>query len=51
MPNKKMKIVQEPVRAERLGFRLDEQAKELIERDFLNLRTLAGIAASCGLEL
>lgn len=32
MPSKKMKTVPETMRAERLGFRLDEQTKELIER-------------------
>jgi uncharacterized protein (DUF1778 family) len=32
MPSKKVKIAQDPVRVERLGFRLDEQTKDLIER-------------------
>ncbi len=32
MPSNKTKTTQDPVRAERLGFRLDEQTKELIER-------------------
>ncbi len=32
MPRKQEKIAQDPVRVERLGFRLDEQTKDLIER-------------------
>ena len=32
MPNKQVKITQDAVRAERLGFRLDEYTKNLIER-------------------
>ena len=32
MPSKKIKTVPETMRAERLGFRLDEQTKDLIER-------------------
>lgn len=32
MPNNKVNIAQNPARAERLGFRLDEQTKDLIER-------------------
>jgi len=32
MPLKKVKVAQDHVRAERLGFRLDEQTKDLIER-------------------
>ena len=32
MPSNKTKTAQDPVRAERLGFRLDEQTKDLIER-------------------
>lgn len=32
MPNNKVKITQDSVRVERLGFRLDEQTKDLIER-------------------
>ena len=32
MPSNKVKITQDSVRVERLGFRLDEQTKDLIER-------------------
>lgn len=32
MPNKQVKITQDAVRVERLGFRLDEYTKNLIER-------------------
>ena len=32
MPSNKAKITQDSVRVERLGFRLDEQTKDLIER-------------------
>ncbi len=32
MPNKKVPLAQNPVHKERLGFRLDEQTKDLIER-------------------
>jgi len=32
MPSNKPKITQDSVRVERLGFRLDEQTKDLIER-------------------
>ena len=32
MPSNKVKITQDSVRMERLGFRLDEQTKDLIER-------------------
>jgi uncharacterized protein (DUF1778 family) len=32
MPSNKVKITQDSVRLERLGFRLDEQTKDLIER-------------------
>jgi len=31
MPNKKVRLAQNPVHKERLGFRLDEQTKDLIE--------------------
>jgi len=32
MPSKKAQLAQNPVHKERLGFRLDEQTKDLIER-------------------
>ena len=32
MPSKKVQLAQNPVHKERLGFRLDEQTKDLIER-------------------
>jgi uncharacterized protein (DUF1778 family) len=32
MPTKKVQLAQNPVHKERLGFRLDEQTKELIKR-------------------
>lgn len=32
MPSKKVQLAQNPVNKERLGFRLDEQTKDLIER-------------------
>ena len=32
MPSKKVQLAQNPVHKERLGFRLDEQTKHLIER-------------------
>ena len=39
MPNKKVQSTQNPVPKERLGFRLDEQTKDLIERAAAHLES------------